>query len=531
MEKLNFFDRKSYLDILDKHIQDLKDGYRRNVAFIGDDAVGKTSIIFKFLSKFSDNHIIIAYLEILPEPFESFARRFIGVLLYNFMLNSGRKLEERLDFLIAESEKYIPKTTDRIKLILSSLDKKKSHLFSDLLLLCDIIKQETGKSSVIIFDEFHNFESVAGGKNLFSEWAKALTTQKSALYIIVSSKRFRARAILSKSLSLLFGNFQIIEVEPFDIKVSEEYLEQRLTGLNINTGIKNFIVNFTGGFPYYLDVISSSVLKTDPADLTDILENLLFVPLGILNQRFFTGISHLLEHFKGDSEYAAILHTLACGHNRIRELAHILRIPKKNLEIKINRLIELDAISRSADYLKISDRVFGFWLRFVYQEKLNSLTFNAQRQRILFRENIRAMIQDFTNYAKRPVIERISELLHLFENDTIQIERKKIRLNHFREIKPLEFKRPGMKNGLIGRCDESLWIMALKSDSLNEEDIVEFSRECKKYRHKAPRKIIVALQDIDANARLKAMDEKIWTWDINNINYIFDLFFRPRLIP
>lgn len=530
MENINFFDRKSYLDTLEKHIKDLKDGYRRNIALLGDNAVGKTSIIFKFLSNFSDNHIIVAYLEIRPEPFESFARRFIGVLLYNFMLNSGRRLEERLDFLIAESEKYIPKTADKIRTLLGSLDKKKSHIFSDLLLLCDTIKQETGKSCVLIFDEFHNFESIAGAKKLFTEWAKALTTQKSALYIIISSKRSRAKAILSKSLALLFGNFQIIEVEPFDTKVSEEYLTQRLTGSNINTGIKNFIVNFTGGFPYYLDAIASSLSKTDSADLTDMLENLLFVPSGILNQRFLTNINHLLEYFKGDSEYASILHTLACGHNKIRELAHILRMPKKNLEIKISRLIELDAVSRSADYLKINDRVFGFWLRFVYQEKLNSLTFNAEKQRILFRDNIRGMIQDFTNHARRPAIERISELLHLFENDTIQIERKKIRLNHFREIKPLEFKRPGMKNGLIGRSDESLWIMALKSDSLNEDDIAEFARECKKYRHKAPRKIIVTLQDIDANARLKAMTEKIWTWDIDNINYICDLFFKPRLI-
>ena len=62
MIKDSFFDRKVYLDILEKRISDLKYGYRQNLAIIGDELLGKTSIIFKFLNKFYDNHIIIIYL-------------------------------------------------------------------------------------------------------------------------------------------------------------------------------------------------------------------------------------------------------------------------------------------------------------------------------------------------------------------------------------------------------------------------------------------------------------------------------------
>jgi hypothetical protein len=38
------------------------------------------------------------------------------------------------------------------------------------------------------------------------------------------------------------------------------------------------------------------------------------------------------------------------------------------------------------------------------------------------------------------------------------------------------------------------------------------------------------LQDIDANSRLKALEEKIWTWDLNNLNHMMDLFAKPRII-
>ena len=110
------------------------------------------------------------------------------------------------------------------------------------------------------------------------------------------------------------------------------------------------------------------------------------------------------------------------------------------------------------------------------------------------------------------------------------MEKKKIRLNHFREIKPLEFKSRVLKNGLIGRSSESLWVVAVKAGHVSEDDILELSRECRKYRHKLQRKIIVTLRDIDTNARLRALEEKVWAWDINNLNQILDLYSRPRVI-
>jgi hypothetical protein len=72
--------------------------------------------------------------------------------------------------------------------------------------------------------------------------------------------------------------------------------------------------------------------------------------------------------------------------------------------------------------------------------------------------------------------------------------------------------------------------MAFKQDCLTEDDIAEFAKECKKYRHKLQKKIIIGFRDIEANARLRALEEKILTWDINNLNQILDLYSKPRVI-
>jgi len=524
-----YLERKQYSQVIEKRIRDLKDGYRQNIAIIGDELVGKTSIIFNFLKKFYDPRIITIYLEARPETLPSFARRFIGVLLYNFLNNSGDALKEDLDFLIDKSSKYIPKTVDKIKSILSELEKRKrSNIFTDLMSLCEILHSETGKCCVVIFDEFHNLENI-GIKNIYPEWSKLLMVQKSTMYIIISSLKFKAKTILSKNLSLLFGNFETLNIEPFDTLTSEQYLGQKLGKLNINPGLKNFLVNFTGGYPFYLKVITDGLIKSNGNNLAEIIEEALFDSAGILNQRFSNYLKKFLDSTHSQ-DYISLLHLTANGNNKIKDIAHHMHKTKKELDLKISRLLELDAITRSGDFLKINDRIFGFWIKFVYQEKNQSLTFDAKNQKDVFRKNIELMIKDFLDNAQKPLVERMTEILKLFEDDTMQLERKKLRLSHFREIKPLEFNRGNIRQGLIGRSSDALWIMAIKQDCLTEDDITEFAKECKKYRHKLQKKIIVTLRDIEDNAKLRALEEKIWTWDINSVNQIFDLFSKPRVI-
>jgi AAA+ ATPase superfamily predicted ATPase len=167
MTEDKFFGRKEHLDILEKRTRDLKEGYRQNIAILGDELVGKTSLIFNFLNKFYDTRIIILYFEIRPESLASFARRFIGVLLYNFLTNSGIPLKEDLDFLIKKSSTYIPRTIEKARFILSAVDKrKKNNIFTELLSLSDSIHEETGKYCVVILDEFHHLEHM-GIKELY----------------------------------------------------------------------------------------------------------------------------------------------------------------------------------------------------------------------------------------------------------------------------------------------------------------------------------------------------------------------------
>ena len=131
----------------------------------------------------------------------------------------------------------------------------------------------------------------------------------------------------------------------------------------------------------------------------------------------------------------------------------------------------------------ICDRIFGFWLRFVYREKLNSLTSDPQEQARRFCRLIEERIEQFISNNRKSVLERTIDLLRLFENESLQLHAKKIRLAQFKEVKPFNFSRCRLNQGLLGRSKDSLWIMAIKQDVLTEEDIIDFAAECQRLRY------------------------------------------------
>ena len=88
-----------------------------------------------------------------------------------------------------------------------------------------------------------------------------------------------------------------------------------------------------------------------------------------------------------------------------------------------------------------------------------------------------------------------------------------------------------IKDGLIGRASDAQWIIAIKHNHLTEEHIAEFSKECRRFRKRINIRICITPLEVDTNVRLKALEEKIWTWNLNNINLLFDLFNKPAIIP
>ncbi|MFH0877304.1 MAG: ATP-binding protein [Candidatus Omnitrophota bacterium] len=539
MDDFSFLPRKDILDLLDKRVRDFKDGYRQNIALLGDGLIGKTTLLKQFLDRFQDDKIISVYVDIAPFEFALFVKRFINSLLYHFLKNQQLiSSREEFQLLLKMAKERLPQTGCLLEQIALRCDREKPEtIFKELFTALDVFAQETQKQCVIIFDEFHHLKKI-GAKNICQELGKRIMYQKNTLFIFSSSSCHEAKEILVNDLSLLFGNFETIELQAFSAATSLLLIQQVLADIFVPKEYTDFLIHFTGGHPFYLHIICQELHKLcqmgqkefcDKKILIHALENLLFQEWGTLNMKFSAQLAQISSE-RHRHDFWCCLDAIALGKNRIKDLTPFLKKTQKELSIKLNRLAEAGLVTKNGSFYSCNDRVMSFWLKFVHYEKFSALSPDYREQSGHFRHRIQTEIEDFILHSKTNIAERMLELFNQFEGDDIHVDRKRFRLAPYRDLKLLTFDNTNLKIGLWGKTHDSFLLAAIKEDGIHEHDVNEFIQLAKKFKHKTIDKIIIGLGDIERNARLLAKDSHITTWDTRNVNVLLDLFGKPRIV-
>jgi predicted transcriptional regulator/GTPase SAR1 family protein len=533
----NLFGRLDILEALKKKVNNFKEGYRQNIALIGHEQSGKTSLIKQFLSDFKDEQIILVYLEIRTDEFRYFAHKFFGGLLYNFLKSRNLSPRDDLDYLIGISKPLIPRTVEEIKKIKSDVDNERlTEAYRSLLNLPEIFISETGKFCLIIIDEFQKLGEMKIS-NPFAELGKKIVSQRNCMFIFSSSQEIRARQILSEDLSLLFGNFEIINLGRFDVKTSSDFIDQVLGNIKIKPEYKSFLVNFTGGEPLYLKLFSEEAASLVRQEFTEeltlpilvrCLQLTLFDDWGILNKHYSYCVEKLISG-KANRIYITILLAIANGNRKIKEIMASAHKNKNEISQKINRLIELNLVARNVNSYYIPDKIFNFWLRFVYQMKLDTVCQDEIEFKAAFRKRTEDLIRDFTQIYEKDTLDRIVELFNLFGAETLQLNGHRYKFSNFRDVKPINFadKENNLSQGAVASSRDMLWFILLKEERFVEEDVLMFLSECKKRKTAPQRRIIISLGETDPNAKLMALKEKIWVWSLADLNTVLNLYNRP----
>jgi len=132
----NFFGRIDILGLLKKRVIDLKAGCRQNVALLGNQHVGKSSLLQNFLSNLDEEEVIAIYLDLENKDFNYFFRKFTGSLLYNFSVNRQLPLHDDLNLLLESTKELIPQTVQVIQKIQKDFEHGKlSASYLGLLML------------------------------------------------------------------------------------------------------------------------------------------------------------------------------------------------------------------------------------------------------------------------------------------------------------------------------------------------------------------------------------------------------------
>ena len=536
----NFFDRKSILELLKRRTLDLKEGYRQNIAFLGDRYIGKSSILHQFMSSLDDENIVQVYLDLDQKDFHYFLTKFAGSILYEFSKIKKLNLYDDLNLLLESTKKILPQTVEEIKKIQTSFAKGRvMEAYRDLISLPEVFTLESGKFCVIILDEFHNLEEMMV-TSAFQELGKKIMTQKRCLYIVTSSLGAVAKEILSEKLSLLFGNFEVVHITPFDLKTSQAFLEQNLKSIKISGHLKNFLIDFTGGHPFYLNIISQEIINLCALHrqeevflplLTQAIENTIFSRWGVLS-RHFDIVTNNLYGSKGNRSVLSILIAMSNGRHKIKDIIDEVKLKKPLFMQKINRLIELGIVAKNGNYFYLHDKLLRYWIKYVLQKRLKTIDAYGESQRIRFKDEIEFLLHHFQNVSQKDLSLRIVELLHCFDNGSCLLNGRRYTLPLFSEITPLKVKNSSETNFDIIKASsrEGVWFIILKENNLSEGDVNAFLTESKKIGQRLHRRVIISLNDLDVNARLKALQEKMWIWNEGELNTLLSLYDKPYIV-
>ncbi|MFT5387845.1 MAG: AAA+ ATPase superfamily predicted ATPase [Candidatus Omnitrophota bacterium] len=534
-----FFGRQDTLGVLKRRVVDLKEGYRQNVALLGAQYVGKSTLLRNFITNLDDSDVIVIYLDLENKDFDYFFHKFIGSLLYTYSKNLNLILFEDINVLMENTKEYIPQTINVINKIQSDYAKDKfSECYLGLLMLPEIFTNETGKYCIMILDEFQYLEDFAL-PNVFQDLGNKIMTQKRCFYVLSSSYPSVAEKIISERLSLLFGNFETIQLDVFDNKTSQVFIEHSIDQRKIGLQLSTFLTDFSGGHPLYLNLLCQELKNLSAIHnqneiymplLSQAVENTIFDRWGVLS-RHFELITNELCGGKGNKLISTLLIALVNEKNKLAELVGALDIKRAQVSQRLNRLIEQGVLVKNGNHYYIKDKLLKYWIKFVYQKRIKDVELAPDKQRRQFKDEFNHLVEESKVSARKDLPSRIIELLYCFDNEAFDLNGRKYRLPIFRSVETVNLKdETGRSLDMIeAKTDNMSWYIVMKKDVFLENDIGIIAEEVKRNKKKCERCLIISLADIDENARLKALQERFWIWNEGEINTLLTLFDKPYI--
>ncbi len=536
----NFFGRQVMIDLLIKRANALKSGYRQNVAIIGHQQLGKTSILRQFLHVHRDPEVLAIYVEIKLQVLDYFVDQFVRALLYQYLVQHGAvDPTDTLKNLTEKAAINIPKTVLRIHEIASLLKHRHAEeAYAKLFDLTHVLKEETGKHCIVILDEFHRLGEF-GIKNAFSDFGKRIMVQKDTMYILSSSSFSQSRKILAEKLSLLFGNFERVYLEAFDFDTSFQFIDQKLAPLAISGLLRSFLTSMTDGHPFFLETLVSRVKdialtrgeqEVSRQSVAEALLKLMYESQGVWNQYFSKLISPWTQPISRGS-HVLILAEIAKGKNRIKEIALAVNRSQKETASQLQELIENELIIKTGIFYRFHSRTFRAWLREVYEKKELSLLGTSGKSES-FLNRVLEMIAQEEEILSTDIGERVMGLFRNFKDDIVDWGEKRRKLPRFSEFVCLPALTPvkaGSTRDIIAKGGGRCWVCKIVEEKATEKEVLELVRGTAN-KKSAHTKVLLALDGLDENAKLLAKEKHVLTMGLSRLNLLMDLYDNAPVI-
>ncbi|HNX69349.1 MAG TPA: ATP-binding protein [Candidatus Omnitrophota bacterium] len=523
---------------LNKRVVDVENGYRQNVGILGPSGVGKTKLLCEFFQSISRNpKLIPVYVKAETIDGRQLMQQWMGSVLSAVLLDRTLNIPKTLNGLLREAESVIPKTAIAVKHLqrLIRQDKNASAV-RELFMLSGTLARETGKKVILMIDEFQSLEKLPT-PDPFLLLGKQMMLDKEVLYLVTSSATDRAREIFREKLSLLFGNFEVLELAPFGFMEMEQYLATRMPAHRWPVELKKFLFHMTDGEPIYLDLLIDRLetyevrefpQDVSPAVLLDVFCQELFDRRGRIALLFEKRIDQCAHLAKQSGPYIRAMLALSHNRHKLIPIAAFIEETVAETQKVLKRLVQEGLIVKSGSFHCIPDFLFRFWVREVFQKRHDLFLPEERILRKRLFDELNRVLDLCARMTDEDLGLRFEALLKEFRNDVLEIDQKKIQCPQFSETVLLRHM-PHSMFSLAARGARGRWAFYLSSEWIGESEIEMVVADAKRLRN-VQRKVLISLDGMDPNARLIAQEAKMQLWDLRYLNALLDLYDLPKVI-
>jgi len=532
-----WFDRDDITQLLLKRVESFNAGYRKNLALVGPEAMGKTTLLNRLLQsqRSAPQGPIPFYLELREgESVAEWAQRFVQALLYGVLQVEGVKpLPAEHNELISLSSTRVPRTCAVAARLLDRAQSYRSdEVYDRLWDLPQMVTQELGRGVLVVLDEFDLLQRLPV-KDPFKRLGRKIMVQSGSLYLVASSRVHRARSILKEGLSLLFGQFEIIPVGCLAPAASEKAIRSVWPEGQQDPFLEHLLMELVQGHPGNLDLLQQGLMGNcsdapHPVHehcVLDLLESLLFNPQGKLRLRFEEQLGRLPAH-NNRLLWIQILGAVAAGQHRAGEIAERLDRPPLQINRGLRALEQARLVRRQGVFFRISDQLFQLWMRTTHPIIEGVARVDWAGARVQFRHSLQEWMEAVRRGLNQPMTERVAALMRLWEGEQVEMEGRRTLLPQWERVEGistcsgeswLAARRPGKT--------PKGWLVVPWSGSLEEGEarrLLDAFAALPLY--KDYRKVLIGAYPVEIHARLILQQARVRLWDLTLLNDLLDLY-------
>ena len=513
---------KYKLAVLEKRISAFPQGYRQNLALLGDSEEEIAYLLEEYLNEYVNRDVAVIHTDTRHIDQKDFFKSIAASILSEYL----RKAES-LDNLILEASPILPSTTQYIK----DVTKKNSVPgFIEALELVNKFIIESGRKCVFIIENF------LGLRRLFPhfhhEFSKFIVIQRNCMVILTSAYVKESEKFLATELNVLFGNFENVYLNEMSFVDNYVYLKQALAKHPCSPFFISFFVNILSSNTMYYDLVQRGIREhyrqdAEESSIVAMLYQALFVRQSYLFQKFINKINFIENSCKDFYSLIKLLIALSNGYSRKQELASLHIVESRELQVKLQKLCDMNFVDSVGDLYKVKDSLFSFWLSHVFAFTFFSPLRNPVKNRILFEKKAEETLVLFKETFYKDKVKRVLELIASFKDDTLRFGRFKYKLPCVERTRIVSY--PDRNFHLIVGEGKEIIFVGIKDSCTEDKDILDFLEQGSSVKGKGVRKIFISLDKVSSAVKLVAKNNKLPLWDIDEINRIMTVYNKPIL--